>query len=199
LRIGIIASGPSANVQDAQLLRRRCDILIAINDSWRLCRGVDGSYFADIIYGTDMKWWTYAIGDIMRDFDGDLWTQRQQWTELPESLGIKCMESECKPDICTVSGKIHTGSNSGFAAINLAYHLGAKTIILLGYDMQVDVLGKRHHDLVKRPDALNVGSNYNNFAKHFDSINPKKHGIEILNASRRTLLNCFPLVDLEDL
>jgi hypothetical protein len=192
LRIGIIASGPSATVQDAQKLRTCCDVVIAVNDSWRLCPE------ADVIYGTDMKWWKFAIDSIKKHFNGDLWTQRQQWTELPEEIGIKCMESECKPDICTESGKIHTGSNSGFAAINLAYHLGAKTIILLGYDMQLEG-NKRHHDLVKRPDALNVGSNYNSFSKHFDSINPKKHGIEILNASRRTLLNCFPLVDLENL
>jgi hypothetical protein len=187
-------------VQDAQKLRDCCDLIIAVNDSWRLCRGICDKYFCDAIYGTDMKWWKYAIGDIMRDFDGDLWTQRVQWTKEPESLGIKCMESECKPDICTDPGKIHTGSNSGYAAINLAYHLAEKplTIILLGYDLGMTG-GKRHHDHVNRPESLNVDSSYPNFIKGFNTIDPKKHNIEILNASRKTLLNCFPLVDLEDL
>jgi hypothetical protein len=197
LRIGIIASGPSANVQDAQKLRDCCDLIIAVNDSWRLCRGADGEYFNDYIYGTDMKWWKYAIGDIMRDFDGELWTQRVQWTEEPEALGIKCMESECKPDLCTEPGKIHTGSNSGFAAINLAYHLSGKTIVLLGYDLRTD--GNKRHWFNNRPEVLNVTSNYNDFIKHFNSIDTAKHGIEILNASRRTSLNCFPLVDLDDM
>lgn len=198
MRIGVIASGPSANVQDAQMLRACCDLIIAINDSWRLCRGSDGKYFNDCIYGTDMKWWKYAIGDIARDFDGDLWTQRKGWTEEPESLGIKCMESSCEPDLCAEPGKIHTGSNSGFAAINLAYHLAAKTIILLGYDMRM--LGiNRHHNMVDRPDSLNVESNYSDFIGQFNLIDTKKHGIKILNASRRTSLTCFPLVDLEDM
>ena len=194
MRVGIIASGPSATIQDAAKLKACCDFVIAINDSWRLCPN------ADVIYGTDMKWWKYAIGDIMRDFEGDLWTQRKQWTEEPEKLGINCMESECKPDICTKEGKIHTGSNSGFAAINLAYHLAEKpvSIVLLGYDMQMQG-SKRHHDQVKRPQELNVASDYSNFISHFSTINTEKHGIEILNASRRTLLNCFPLVELEDL
>lgn len=198
MRIGIIASGPSANIQDAQILRACCDQIIAVNDSWHLCRGADGKYFNDVIYGTDMKWWKWAIGDIIRDFDGDLWTQRVGWTEEPESLGIKCMESCCKPDLCTEPGKIHTGDNSGFAAINLAYHLSAKTIILLGYDLRMDG-SKRHHDMVDRPESMNINSNYSQFIKNFNSIDAKKHGIEILNASRRTLLNCFPLVDLEDM
>ena len=198
MRIGIVASGPSACSQDAQKLRECCDLIIAINDSWRLCRNDTGDYFNDIIYGTDMKWWDYAIGDIIREFDGELWTQRVGWTKVPEELGIKCMESECKPDLCTEPGKIHTGSNSGFAAINLAFHLKAKTVILLGYDMQMDG-GKRHHSMVNRPDYLNIGSDYTQFIKNISMIDAKKHGIEILNASRRTSLNCFPLIDLENL
>lgn len=197
LRTGIIACGPSANIQDAQKLRACCDVIIAVNDSWRLCRGADGKYFSDYIYGSDMKWWTYAIGDIIRDYDGELWTQRVGWTEEPEGMGIQCFESEHKPDLCTEPGKIHTGQNSGFAAINLAYHLGANTIILLGYDLRMD--GSRRHWFDGRPEKLNANSDYTSFIKSFDTINAKKHGISILNASRRTSLTCFPLVDLEDM
>jgi hypothetical protein len=197
LRIGIIASGPSANTQDAQKLNEVCDQIIAINDSYRLCRGPDGEYFNDYIYGTDMKWWKYAIADIARDYDGELWTQRVQWTEEPEALGINCMESEIKPDLCTEPGKIHTGSNSGFAAINLAYHLGAKTIILLGYDMGVD--GDKRHWFNDRPKELTKDSPYSLFITNLNTIDCAKHGIEILNASRRSLLTCFPMVELENL
>ena len=197
MRIGIIASGPSANINDARMLRDCCDEVIAINDSWRLCRGDDGIYFNDHIYGTDMKWWKYAIGDITRDYDGNLWTQRVAWTEEPEGLGIQCLESEAKPDLCDEIGKIHTGSNSGYAAINLAYHLSAKTIVLLGYDMRMS--GSRRHWFSDRPEHFNVSSDYNAFIRQLNTIDTKKHGIEILNASRRTSLTCFPLVNLEEL
>ena len=197
MQIGIVASGPSATAEDAQMLRDCCDQIIAINDSWRLCRGKDGEYFNDHIYGTDMKWWKWAIGDIIRDFDGALWTQRVQWTEEPEKLGIQCLESSDGNDLCAELGKIHTGSNSGYAAINLAFHLGAKTIVLLGYDMRTD--GARRHWFTNRPERLNVDSNYNDFIMALNTIDTEKHGIEILNASRRTSLLCFPLVDLEDL
>jgi len=200
LRIGIVASGPSASMADAQKLRAVSDQVIAINDSWKLCRGADGKYFNDHIYGTDMKWWDYAIGDIARDYDGKLWTQRVQWTREPEELGINCLESESKPDLCTEAGKIYTGSNSGYAAIGLAYHLGGAgtQIILLGYDMCMDG-NRRHHSFVDRPAHLNQDSPYTGFIKQFNTIDAKKHGISILNASRKTALNCFPLVNLEDL
>ena len=33
---------------------------------------------------------------------------------------------------------INQGSNTGYSALNVAYHLGAKTIYLLGYDMKLD-------------------------------------------------------------
>jgi len=201
LIIGIIASGPSATIEDAKLLRSVCDQIIAVNDSWRLCRSLDGKHFADHIYGSDMKWWNYAIGDITRDFDGKLWTQRVQWTQEPENWGITCLESEPETgqafDLCAEPGRIHTGLNSGYAAINLAYHLGAKSIILLGYDM--GYRDSRTHWFNDRPDHLNVKSDYTGFIKRFNTIDPKKHGIEILNASRKTALTCFPLVDLEDL
>jgi hypothetical protein len=197
VRIGIVASGPSATVEDARLLRKCCDKIIAINDSWRLCRAPDGQYFADCIYGTDMKWWLYAVADISRDYDGELWTQRIGWTEEPEALGIRCMESDRKPDLCTEVGKIHTGHNSGFAAINLAYHLSADTVVLLGYDMDMD--GERRHWFNDRPERLNVKSDYTLFSRSLETIDTEKHGIEILNATRRTALKCFPRVKLEDL
>lgn len=201
MRIGIVASGPSATMHDAKKLRDCCDLIIAVNDSWHLCRGADG-YFADVIYGTDMKWWDYAIADITRDFDGDLYTQRIQWTKEPESLGINCLESERKPGLCEEKGKIHTGQNSGFAAINLALHLmdddEEREIILLGFDMQANG-NQRHHDKVNRPAYLNLDSPYASFCKEFARIDAEKHNLTILNASRRTALTCFPRINLDDL
>ena len=41
---------------------------------------------------------------------------------------------------------IRAGNNSGFAALNVGYHLGAKRIYLLGYDMRSDKGGTHWHD-----------------------------------------------------
>jgi len=86
---------------------------------------------------------------------------------------------------------IHYGGNSGYQAVNLAYLLGAKTIILLGFDM----FGT--HYFGNHPANLNNGSPYKRFIEAFETINPKKHGIEIINCSRQTALECFPRTTIE--
>ena len=92
---------------------------------------------------------------------------------------------------------IHTGHNSGFAAVGLAYNLGAKRIILLGYDMQMK--GNQRHWFGAHPAGMEVNSNYNQYMTTFRSIRCENYGIEIWNCTRSTALNCFPIYDLDDL
>ena len=194
---GILANGPSATAEDALKLRSVVDYLIAINDAWRLCQGPDGKYFNDAIYGTDYKWWLWAHPDITRDFDGELITQRVQWEIDPAAWGITCFESEHKPGLCTHPGTIYTGSNSSYAAANVALHKGAKVVYYLGLDLSLD--GGRTHAINQRPKHLNIGCGYENFIKQFQQMQPQKYGLEVVNLSRRTALNAFPLGDLDEL
>lgn len=83
---------------------------------------------------------------------------------------------------------IPSGGNSGFQAVNLAYILGAKTILLLGFDMHGD------HYFGKHPKKLDVCSPFNNFIKSFETITKD---VEIINCTRKTNLNCFPKMRIE--
>lgn len=189
--IGIIASGPSATREDALTLLEICDEVIVINDTWRLLRE------AQHLYASDSRWWRWAIADVSRDFEGQLWTQAEQWADDPGQWGIHCLESDTDAKgLCTQPGKIHTGMNSGYAAINLAYHLGAKRILLLGYDMSMD--GNRRHWFDDRPENMNMDTNYADLVKCFKTIDPAKYDLEILNCTRRTALNHFPKHSLEE-
>ncbi len=90
---------------------------------------------------------------------------------------------------------IHQGNNSGYQAINLAYHFGAKRIILLGYDMT----GQGNHWFGKHEGpGLSRNTNYESYVQHFETIKPESYGIEIVNCSRITALNCFPKRRLEN-
>lgn len=86
--------------------------------------------------------------------------------------------------------KIHYGipggGNSGYQAVNLAYILGAKTILLLGFDM----FGT--HYFGKHPKELDIASPFGSFIESFETIDVKKLDIEIINCSRSTALACFP-------
>jgi hypothetical protein len=161
---------------------------------------------ADHLYGTDSRWWAHHISDISRDFDGRCWTQSVQWDKQdPAEWGIICLIGDtAKPGLSTDPAVVRTGSNSGYAAINLAlnlhHHTGRRAcerILLLGYDMSLD--GSKRHWFGDHPQPMNMASNYKNFISAYNTITPSDYGIEIINVSRRTALTCFPRQSLDDL
>lgn len=109
--------------------------------------------------------------------------------EFPDVVRVA---SENKPGLSLDPNLIHQGQNGGYQAINLAVHFGAKRIILIGYDMK----GKHWH-----PD--HKGNNPGNFAqwiKNFSTMIPqlKELGVEVINCTRDTALECFSVRRLED-
>ena len=95
-------------------------------------------------------------------------------------------------------GYLRTGNNSGFAAINLAYHLGAKTIFLLGYDMQFKEGESHWHNGYKIENYEKV---FKKMIMYFESVVVplEKHGIDIYNACPDSKIECFTKVSLGDI
>ena len=90
------------------------------------------------------------------------------------------------------------GFNSGYAAINLAYHLGARRIILLGFDMANDGNDTHFHDgYPARPAGGHIYED--KFIPGFKQLHSelKAKNITILNASPYSRLNTFPKITLE--
>lgn len=89
------------------------------------------------------------------------------------------------------------GTNSGAQAVNLAYHLGATRIVLLGFDMK-HTGGKRHfHD--DYPSGWSNAETANSWPAQFAfmAAGLASEGIEVLNASRDTAITCVPRVSLQ--
>jgi len=85
--------------------------------------------------------------------------------------------------------KVSWNGNSGSAAINLAVHLGAKRIILLGFDMKLSKEDYQHwHDIYLRgkivEERRRMGLPFDKFLRRFKYIaeDAKKIGVEIINA-----------------
>jgi hypothetical protein len=92
-------------------------------------------------------------------------------------------------------------ANSGHQAIEVAVLLGAKRIILLGYDLQRLANGRAHWFGSHPSPLANTSPNtYAAFRKQFESlVEPARaRGIQILNASTHSALNCFPKVSLAE-
>lgn len=86
--------------------------------------------------------------------------------------------------------------NSGAGAVMLAARRGARRVVLLGYDCQYDGKRKHWHADHKRPLG-NAGS-VAKWPDQFRGLARYLGGVEVLNASRATALDCFPRVTLEE-
>jgi len=98
--------------------------------------------------------------------------------------------------------KLATGGNSGHQALNLAIHLGAARIVLLGYDMKLGSNGEAHHHPdhlapSRDPPAVNLARWAARFATMLPTL--RELGVEVLNATPGSAIECFPRVQLEEI
>ena len=155
------------------------------------------------MYAADSHWWQHHIHDINMGFSGKLWScdppGNTNWGKRDVGewgitvLDAKILGKGLSRDPATV----HTGGNSGYQAINLAYLLGATRIILLGFDMSHHS-GLSHFFGDHPKEFPNSNTKPDRYIAAFRTIVPKEYGIEILNCSRVTALDAFPRHNLED-
>jgi hypothetical protein len=182
-----VGSGPSLVPEDLETCQHHPTRprAIVINDSWCLAP------FADVLYACDATWWARQRG--VPDFHGLKYSIDPRAARWPD---VQILRETGQCGLETSSDGLRTGSNSGYQAINLAVHLGARRILLLGYDMRAaqgrDHWFGSHPDRQQPPFAL--------FLRLFPTIVAPlaQLGVTVLNCSRSTALHCFPRVDLED-
>lgn len=182
-RYFICASGPSLTQEDVDYIRGK-GIVVMINNGFQMAP------WADVVYGCDTRWW-------------------KAYPEAMEHKGRKISIQHNHPDVelwphdNRINGigdeMIHSNSgNSGQQAINMAYLLGAKEIILLGYDFQ-NTDGKSHwHGDHKR--GLGNGAPHEPRIKHMRIAAQQlsEKGVKVINCTRETALDCFERKNLED-
>jgi hypothetical protein len=180
-----MASGPSLTQADADYCRGKADGVIVVNTTYQRAP------WADALIASDVRWWQWHKG--CPDFAGLKYatSKHVKWSgvQILKNTGPKGLELD-------PSGLRH-GINTGYRAVNLAVHFGAKRILLLGYDMKRDDSPKRlehwHGD-----HPVPSRSHYPTFIKYFHSIvEPLEAiGVEVLNCTPGSALDCFPMADL---
>ena len=186
----LLGSGPSltqAQVEEVFRLRQEGQVrVVAINTTFRLAP------WADLLYACDGKWWREnpdALG-----FPGLKVTQDQSVE------GVLHIPSETEPGLSLDPIRIHQGANGGYQALNLAVLLGAKKIILLGFDMR-EIEGRKHwhpnhsHGLNNPHQGL-----FDQWIENFRTTIPdlERAGVEVVNCSPGSALDAFPFSTLRD-
>jgi hypothetical protein len=193
-----IAGGPSLTPAMVEAVQDRVENgskvrVIAVNNAYALAP------WADVLYFCDCKWWQWhhkKVGDwkgLIVRLDGGLYNFGDP--------RLKVMRNVETSGLCAARDGLNTGRNSGYQAINLAVHLGAKRIVLLGYDMHAPLVNGRpkSHWFGDHPGGTSP-SVYSQMLPWFETlVKPlAERGIEVVNATPGSKIGCFPKKSLQD-
>lgn len=188
------ASGPTLAAADLEALRGRVPV-VAVNDAIRLAP------WADVLYSSDRAWWRHyarSVPDFAGLAVGVGWKMgdRSPIAQLP---AVQVLTHTGFEGLELAPSGLRTGGHSGYAAINVAVHLGARRIVLLGYSG--GPVGGRTHFFGRHPAGLAESSteNYAAFRRAYLTLLAplEAAGVSVVNATPRSLITAFPIAPLE--
>ncbi len=147
-----------------------------------------------MLYACDPEWWDHHH-ERTEGLRAACYSQSGDGNRGPHRH-VEYVRGAHKEGFSTRADCIHYGNNSGYQVLNLAYLMGYRSFILLGYDMGPGVDGKTHF-FGDHPPGIRRASNHKAFAMEFARIPCAQLGVRIINSTRRTYLECFELLPLE--
>lgn len=177
----VIGGGSSLSSIDPERLREKR--IIATNEA-----GLTLTPWADVLFWADKRWRELNLSRLNLH-TGAYKVTRGHW-QLHGVHTLKTVKGFKPPREPWEIG----GRSSGEAAVQLAVHMGADRVVLLGFDMTPGHFHDKHKWTV--PEST--------YATFIDSFNwtaewCKTKGVEVLNATPNSALTCFTKVDLDDL
>lgn len=196
----LIASGPSltkGQVASAKAAWWEGRVrVLGVNDSYKLAPWMEG------LYAADPPWWQMHIRAVRDTYIPMLMSQDESACErwglrhVPGPPQARLEQSD--NGLSLDPSYINFGQNSGFQALNIAYHLGATRILLLGYDMKLGPGGKAHW-FGSHPAGLCQNDNYERWIPPFKKAAKQleKAGVEVINCTPGSAIKCFPASTIE--
>lgn len=190
--VAVIASGPSVSKLEVASLRGRLPV-IAIKENYDLAP------WADVVYGCDASWWRNRNG--LLSYHGlKVSYTRELRVQFKD---IHFVDLDKYDDVIRLSplGKVGSGGNSGFQAVNLAVQFGATRILLIGFDMDHHARHPHWYGRNNGPGRTNPDHhNYDRWRKAFYQSTGVLNtaGVEIINGSKVSALSCFPKMRVVD-
>jgi len=170
--------------------------VIAVNEAYKLGDWVDILFFGDAAY---MK----ANKEQLLRFKGLRVTCAEG---QPADRRFKFLKRHLVPKtdnygISTEQSTLCWNNNSGSAAINLAVQLGAKKVILFGFDMKVDEGKNQHWHKAYKGDPRLLPSTFRKHLTPFSKIaeDLEMLGVEVINCSPDSEITVFPKMNFKDI
>jgi hypothetical protein len=126
--------------------------------------------WAEALVSADRAWWKHHVPD----FAG------RKFSAMP----VHGIDTEQLPGVVM-------GTNSGLLAVQVAVSLGAKRVLLLGFDMGGTHFFGPHPEGLKNTKP----HRFEQFKRQFADYRPR--GVEIINCTPGSALTCYPTATLD--
>jgi hypothetical protein len=186
----VVGGGPSLRNVDLACLKGRR--VIVVNSSYQLVP------FADYLFFGDQRWWLeHDWRPEMQNFRGQIVT----CSTSVSHLRVHKVNRRLPPEIglAVENDAVVSQRTSTQGAMNLAFHLGVKRIVLVGIDMGRAPDGASHHHKPHpwppRPGNV-VWDEQLEQLQHI--VGPlKRHGVEVINTSPVSRIEWWPKMSLQ--
>jgi len=184
----LCATGPSLTEEVVETIRKYKDdhVIFGINDSYRI---ID---FLDEHYACDEKWWKAWGADFREKYPHlSAWAYGDNASEY----GVKVIKGFYNGGLSLRQDKIHYGSNSGYQALNIAFLMGGRKFILVGYNMQR--IKNKTHFFGEHMHGMANNSPYNMIVQNYNTIQGPLTDL-VGNCTENSALKCFRKGNLEE-
>jgi len=169
----VVANGPS--VHNFDLFSLHGKTVLAVNEASFLLEALG---LATVVFSLDNRW-IHRRRDFLERFVGEkyLAVPLETWPECGGISGAIYLQWSYEKGLSDDPGIVCTGGNSGYGAINVAYLKHAKTIYLVGFDM--DPSGKEE---------------FEQWIPRFRTMLPQleAHRVRVLNLNPNSHVDAFP-------
>lgn len=187
--VALIGGGPSLKGLDLEVLRDRA-VVLAINDAVLHAPWAEACLTIDVVWlrrrrAVLEEFKGERIAAVPDDFPRDGWPV-DTWLKRRRLAGLS-----------SEPGVIHTGENSGFAALGLAITRGAARVALLGYDMRPQ--GGHFHAGYEWRTRYGV-RHYRTWVRYFPSLadEARRRKVDVVNCNPNSAIKCFRFGSLEE-
>lgn len=175
--VAVLATGPSLTKEDCEAVRAAGCITVGVNSAWMLAPWVD------VLYAGDNRYWKANIKAI--DAAGIQAKRYSRSSKAEKAVGAKYVKTRLGQDY-----------NSGQMAVELAIRREAAVVILLGFDCSVRNGLHCHGPHTDTPNPNEIRCN--RWKEQFRRIPQVYPAANVVNCSRYTEIDCFPVRPLDD-
>lgn len=199
-----VGTGPSLTNHQIETARRKGFTLFACNNA------IFEAKDAALLYACNDAWWDWYWPHIWM-FPCEKWTTNKL---AAEKYSLNWIAEKFMWGLSEDPDVISHGHGSGFSLVSMAHRAGADRIVLLGFDLKYapDYDGKTHnpgstprHFFGEYPEEMQhwpsekVEKGIHVELRDLYRAVAKQGLVEIINCTPDSAIDCFPMVDIEDL